>query len=321
VTGSSAELIRCRNTGTFQESVVADAEAAFVRAGLVGLGSGRPNAVLDTAGRVLGRAGLLRRVRATGRIRVAALLGPAERQLIPYGLRGRTAWYVWDCWPTAERRWASMFERWQPAFVFFTARAAAEYWGPRLPFARVVWSPEAVEPSVYPPGQRLVGRSVVLTEMGRRHPGFHVRAAEHMTRRNATHLFSTQEQRFLFPSRDSLAQGLADSVASVCYPGALSDPSGRTGPWETMTHRYLEAAATRTLIVGAIPSEMIDLFGFTPGLNINPDSPGEILDKLIDDPGQFQDLVDRTYRRLLEVGTWDVRVAQILSRIADPQAL
>jgi hypothetical protein len=83
-----------------------------------------------------------------------------------------------------------------------------------------------------------------------------------------------------------------------------------------MTHRYLEAAATKTLIVGAIPGEMKDLFGFTPGIEVDPSCPEEVLQQLVDDPAQFQHLVDRTHQRLRQVATWDVRVAEMLSVVA-----
>jgi glycosyltransferase involved in cell wall biosynthesis len=306
-----AVLILCRKTGALQEAVVSDIEAAFMRAGLSHVGTGQRQQVVDQTARVAGRLGITRRLRRSGPVHVVGMLGPAERQLVPHGLTGRQAWYVWDCWPDNESRWASMFQRWKPEFVFFSCRAAADHWAPKLPHTHVEWSPEAVEVGAYRPGPDLAERRTLLLELGRRHPTFHKRASAILAERGAVHLHSSEERQFVFADRAALIAGLQSTVASVCYPGSVTDPGGRTGIWETMTHRYLEAAATRTLIVGGIPQEMRDLFGFTPGVEVDPDDPDEALSRILDDPGAYQDLVDRTHARLLEVASWDVRVREI----------
>jgi len=306
-------FMRCRGAGSPQEEVIRDAEAAFLRAGLDPLGNGRANAVLDGTGRIAGRLNLVRPIARVGSVKFIGLMGPAERQLIPRGMTGRLAWYVWDCWPNRQDRWQSMFDRWKPEFVFFASRSAARFWGPRLPGSHVQWAPEAVESGIYLPGPELSQRRTTLLEIGRRHPEFHDRAARYLSDRGAKHIHSRPELPFVFPDRRALVQGLQSSVASICYPGSWTDPNGRTGSWESMTHRYLEAAATKTLIVGAIPGEMKDLFGFTPGIEIDPSCPEEVLQQLVDDPAQYQHLVDRTHQRLQQVATWDVRVAEMLS--------
>ena len=310
-----AVLLQCRKTGAPQEAVIHDAEAAFMRAGLTVVGDGRSQRVIDDAGRAAGRLRLARPLTRRGSLKIVCLLGPAERQLMPHALSGRTAWYVWDCWPTAADRWRSIFNRWRPQHVFFATRDAADHWRDKLPWASVHWSPEAVEPGVYEAGPDLAGRPVAVLEMGRRHPTFHRNAVDHLSTRGARHVHSTPSQPFVFPDRASLVSGLHRSVASVCYPGTWTDPGGRTGPWESMTHRYLEAAATRTLIIGHLPSEMVDLFGFRPGIEVDPADVHDVLDQIVDDPARFQPLVDRTHARLLDVATWDVRVKQILRSI------
>jgi hypothetical protein len=40
------------------------------------------------------------------------------------------------------------------------------------------------------------------------------------------------------------------------------------------------------------------------------------LEDIISNPAKYQPLVDRNYDRLLEVGTWDVRVRQMLQMLA-----
>ena len=309
---SSIQIIRTRKAKTPQEAVVGDFETAVIRAGVPPVGTESSSWLFDLSGRILGRSGVLRSLRPGTGVRLVGLMGCAERQLVPYGLRSTLGLYVWDCWPSAEDRWASLFRRWKPSFVFFTSSDAHRYWAPRLPHTLATWAPEAIEPRRYPPGPDLRDRDATLLELGRRHDPFHSAAFEHLAKRRARHTFSTPSRPFVFPDHPRLIAGLQNTVAMACFPGSMSHPEGRTGHWESMTHRYLEAICTRTLVVGHIPPEMIDLFGFKPGIDVDPDQPGELLDQLQSDPGQFQDLVNRARKRLLEVASWDVRVKEIL---------
>jgi glycosyltransferase involved in cell wall biosynthesis len=84
-----------------------------------------------------------------------------------------------------------------------------------------------------------------------------------------------------------------------------------------MSHRYLEAAATRTLIAGKVPAEMIELFGFAPGIDVCPNEMGDFAAELDRDPTGYQGLVDAAYARLLEVATWEVRSREILAMLTE----
>ncbi|WP_133185594.1 glycosyltransferase [Arthrobacter sp. Bz4] len=83
-----------------------------------------------------------------------------------------------------------------------------------------------------------------------------------------------------------------------------------------MTYRYLEAAAARTLIVGEIPQDMKDLFGFTPGVHVPSEKAGEHLREIASKLPEYQDLVDKVHHRLHEVATWDVRTKEIFGTIS-----
>ena len=84
---------------------------------------------------------------------------------------------------------------------------------------------------------------------------------------------------------------------------------------ETMTHRFLEGVATRTLVVGKIPEEMVEMFGFRPGIDLPAEDVASKLPALIDSIETYQNLVDDSLGRLLRVATWDVRVRQILETV------
>ena len=84
---------------------------------------------------------------------------------------------------------------------------------------------------------------------------------------------------------------------------------------ETVTHRYFESMASKCLIVGHAPKELTDLFGYNPVIEVQWGSEFGQIEQLLNNLGSFEDLVERNYLRLLEVGTWTSRVAKILDTL------
>ena len=75
--------------------------------------------------------------------------------------------------------------------------------------------------------------------------------------------------------------------------------------------------ASKCLIVGHAPQELIDLFGYNPVIEALEGHEFEQIESSLTNPSAFQHLVDRNYRRLLEVGTWKNRIATILDTLRD----
>jgi hypothetical protein len=57
----------------------------------------------------------------------------------------------------------------------------------------------------------------------------------------------------------------------------------------------------------------VDLFGFNPVIEADLNNPVQQIEPILADLPRHQDLVDRSYARLLEVGTWDARVASMVA--------
>lgn len=307
------KYIPTRKGSAFSEAVVADFESSLWRNGFEpAKETGRP-LLWDTLGK-LSRP--LRYAPRTNRRRslraVVGLMGPAERQLFPYLYKYEIFPYIWDCWPSRHNDWQSLFTRHRFAHIGLTCRQAAEFWEPRLRRTRVYWTPEAIEHREYPPGPPLAGRPHVLLEIGRTYQVAHQQAARALAQLSRAHTHPPEEhQKPYLESRHELVGALHAHRALLCYPGSISHPNGRTRNWQSMTHRYLEAVATKTLVLGHVPAEMESLFGFRPGINTTPDELPNVIMQLVAEPEKYQALVDRAYQRLLEVAIWDVRVRDI----------
>lgn len=316
------EVVRTRKRGYPHEgwnweNVVEDLELAAIAEGFFAVGTPRSNELADFVGRASSRLPFLKvPARNSEDFRLLALMGTKPRLAFPHAWTRRgLAMYVWDCWPVDDLRWDRIFRQLSPDFVFFTSRDAADRWSARLETTVVDWLPEAIEPGKYSPGVSLVERPIDLLEVGRRFAEFHEPATRSCEGHGYRHQYPTDESPFIFRDFESLASGIASAKALVCYPASVTHPEGRSQGVETMTYRYLEAVASRTLIVGKIPEEMISLFGFAPGVDMAPSDVEDGLPAVIDSIADYQDLVDRAHLRLLEVGTWQARIKSIRSHV------
>jgi hypothetical protein len=181
---------------------------------------------------------------------------------------------------------------------------------------RVVWSPEATDPSKYDPRKKLTERNIGVLELGRRYDAFHAAVSPFLESRGIRHVYEPVPGQKIFPTRTELAAGLGDSIISVCFPAARTHPEAAHG-LSTATHRYFESIASKCILVGESPSELVDLFGYDPTIAIDASEPLSQLGSILLEPEKYQDLVDRNYSRLQEVGTWSVRAAQVLRCIED----
>lgn len=223
--------------------------------------------------------------------------------------------WSFDCWPDKYDAWESFFRRHRIRMAFISAKAAAEEMARRMPGTTVVWLPEAADPAEYLPERPLTARGTAVLELGRRFKAYHDLIRPYLQDRGLTHLYATVKGENVFGSRSELAAGLGDAKISVCFPASITHPQA-CGGLETVTHRYFESIASRCLIVGKGPAELIDLFGYDPAIEADLTDPVAQLANILADLGRYQQLVDKNYARLLEVGTWKSRAKQLLEHLA-----
>jgi hypothetical protein len=265
--------------------------------------------------RVLAQAGMVRNFwKASRDIYLAILMGPAEYRLLPFSYGREVVVYCFDCWPAKYARWEAFFRRNRIRLAFFSARRSAEHFSQTIPGMKSVWLPEAVDPEAYLNRKPLPERSIDVLELGRRSDSFHQAITPRLKERHRVHLYEQEKGQIIFPTREALVNGLGDSKISVCFPSSLTHPD-RSGDVETVTYRYFEALASACLILGKCPQELQDLFGYNPVIEADQSDPAGQLEKIFQNLSDYQELVDRNYRRLLEVGTWKLRADSMIATI------
>lgn len=269
--------------------------------------------------RVAKHSGLVRNLTQRSQPRyLVPILRRSESDLIPVCYTHEIITWSFDCWPAEYALWERFFRRNRIHLAFISARSSAEILQARIPDMRIVWSPEATDPSCYDPLKPLHERSIHVLELGRRNPSFHEAVRPYLACGKRRHLYERIPGEKIFPTRRTLAEGLGDAVISVCFPASITHPEAARG-LETATHRYFESIASKCILVGKAPVELIDLFGYNPVVEVpHADQAVGTINELLEDPDSANALVQRNYLRLMEVGTWDVRAKEILEAIADP---
>jgi len=312
--------LRSRYTGEVFDHPIVSIEAELAKAGVPV--TEPQSAFLETLGKVAGRLRLSRNVRQpVGLVTVVPLMGLEERRLFPRGLVAEVVPICFDCWEPDYPRWTSFFRRYRVHRAYFTARQSASHFRVSLGMdAR--WLPEATVPEDYSRGPLLRQRTIDVLELGRRFAHYHAAVAEDLARAHYRHLFEPKPRTIIFPSRAELVAALADTKISICFPSSTTNPE-RSGAVETLTHRYLEAMASRSLPLGQAPKELIELFGYDPVIPWREHAPAAQLIEVLEAIDDYQDLVERNLRRLLDVGTWSKRIQWLLHDLhqADPAAV
>jgi len=238
-------------------------------------------------------------------------IGCTESKTFPLSYWNEIIPYCFDCWPSFYERWMSMFKRHRVRIAFFSARQSAAYFADALPKMKSVWLPEATDPLDYCPSKSWSEKNIDVLELGRKNDLFHSKIQKPLAKANRTHLFERVKGKIIFLDRSDFIEGLGRSRISICFPCSQTHPE-RSGSVETVTHRYFESMASKCLLLGHAPQELIDLFGYNPVIEVLWGHEFEQIESLLNDPHSDQGLVEQNYRRLLEVGTWTSRVATIL---------
>ena len=265
--------------------------------------------------RALARAGMVRQIAdLSGNAYFVPIMLLSEARLFPQSYFAETIVYAFDCWPALYPRWQRFFRRHRMRLAFFSARDSAGHFRKAMPAMESIWLPEAVDPSIYRGEKPLSERSIDVLELGRRWDEYHDKIVAPLARGERVHKFQAGPGQIIFPTMEELVAGLGDAKVSICFPSSLTHPR-RSGHVETVTHRYFESIASRCVIVGRCPRELADLFGYNPVVEADRNDPAGQIEAILRDPAAHAERVERNYRRLMEVGTWEVRVATLLGEL------
>ncbi|MGB2869564.1 MAG: hypothetical protein WBD36_14000 [Bacteroidota bacterium] len=240
----------------------------------------------------------------------AVLMSLDLTKLMPHFMfPGRKSLYLFDAWPDVHLKIRELVKRWDIRHVFVSSSMATERLNVILGSRTCSWVPEGINPEVYR-FRSYAERDIDVIQIGRKYDMLHDVIVGPLEQQGKTYLYEKVKGTVVFPTRDEFIGGLSRSKVSLCFPSSLTHPD-RSGDIETLTSRYLQSMASKCLVVGHAPREMITLFGYNPVVELDMQSPVRHIMSILKGYSDYVTLVERNYRVVGESHTWHHRWLRI----------
>jgi len=248
------------------------------------------------------------RIGNSGRINFAAMISGDFRLFIPAAFFSRNNYiYMYDAWPRFHRWIFPLLNFFNINCVFFSSKQVYEAFVQKYPerTSKAMWLPEALTIAEYcsvPHAQR----EIDVLEFGRNYAAYHELITAPLLINHKIHIYKSSTTPVLFPGKAAFTTALSQSRIVICVPSNISHPE-RAEYLSTMTLRYLQAMASKCLIVGMMPSDMEELFGYVPIVEIDMNHAAEQILEVLDQYEQYLPLIEKNYALVKAKHQWQNR--------------
>lgn len=215
-----------------------------------------------------------------------------------------------------------MYDAWEPLFdeiektikaykinlVFTASKQSSDYFNTlNIPNFQSHWIPEGIDATQYQfiPYQE---RATDVLQLGRKWNEYHekIKGIEN----HLVYKYEKKAGQIIFPTREEFLFGLANSKISICVPSNLTHPNV-SGSISTITNRFLQSMASRCLILGKLPHDMLHLFDYNPIIEIDEENPVTQIEAILANFDTYIPLIEKNYEVVKNFHNWDNRVTQI----------
>jgi hypothetical protein len=254
-------------------------------------------------------------------INFASMISGDFRLMIPAAfLSGRNYIYMYDVWPRFQQWIFPLLGFFNITYVFFSSRQVYDSYQEKYPGGpcKAMWLPEALNLSDYH-FQLLKDKTIDVLEFGRNYDAYHDLIAGPLSSNNHVHVFKKPEVQVLFPKKSDFIHALSQSRIVICIPSSISHPE-RAENISTMTLRYLQAMASKCLIVGILPSDMEEAFGYIPIVEIEMEKAGQQILEVLKEYDIYLPLIERNYEQVKMNHQWSNRWKVIREKMEENNA-
>ncbi|WP_442589155.1 glycosyltransferase [Pedobacter sp. AW31-3R] len=240
-----------------------------------------------------------------GNINFAAMISGDFRLMIPSAFLSPNNYiYMYDAWPRFHHWIFPLLDFFNVRWVFFSSKQVHEDYIRKFPKNRCksMWLPEALTIAEYQ-WKEHHQRTIDVLEFGRNYAAYHDLIVEPLKSYSKNHVYKTPDRKVLFPGKASFTAALSDSRIVICIPSDISHPE-RAEYISTMTLRYLQAMASKCLIVGFLPSDMEEIFGYVPIVQIDMSNAAKQILAVLDHYNDYLPLIERNYERVKSEHQW-----------------
>ena len=239
------------------------------------------------------------------------MMGLDEMKWRPFGLSCHhvKSVYLFDAWPKDYNKIVDFCCKYKIDYLFVTSKQSTNRLSELMPDVCVRYVPEAVRVERYSQSD-YSSRTIDVLAMGRKWDDYHNRIVDGLKSLGKNYLYEKEKGRVIFSDRNSLINGLSSSKISICVPSSITHPE-RAGDVETMTVRYLESMASKCLVLGMAPAEMVELFGYNPVIQIDLDNPVNQIADILNHYFDYIPLIEKNYQVVKQYHTWTNRYEQM----------
>lgn len=225
--------------------------------------------------------------------------------------RGKRCLWMYDAWPSKWGAIARFIRRYGVALLMCSSRQATHHLQSlAISGCRVEWVPEAVTVANYRTKPH-ADRRIDILQLGRKWNWYHEIIKPFCDQMRITYKYEKMEGELIFKTRSDFICGLSDSKISICVPASLTHPI-RSGGLETMTWRYLQSIASKCLLLGHAPKEMLELFGYNPVVEIDTSDPTGQINDILQHYDRYMPLIDKNYSHVCQRHQWSNRVCDVV---------
>ncbi len=240
------------------------------------------------------------------------LMSLNPQKCLPYFLLpGRKSVYLFDAWPKFYPKIQAFVRDFGIQHAFISSSQSSARLADCIEGCQFHWAPEGVTPQQY---RHLPAsaRDIDVLQFGRRYELYHRQIVGALEKAGKTYLFEQSPGQIVFPDHPAFVAGLARARVSICFPSNITHPE-RAGDVSTLTLRYLQSLASKCLVVGSAPEEMVRLFGYNPVIQADLQDPAGQLLSILENYDDFAALIEQNYRKVVAEHTWKHRWEQIAS--------
>lgn len=244
----------------------------------------------------------------------AVLMGPDYIKCMPYFFfSDEKNIYMFDAWPQNHNAIINFLNYFRVNNAFFSSSQVIEELRGKLKSTKCYWIPEGIDPADYRfyPYEK---KDIDVLSIGRKFDKYHEQIINGLEKENKKYFYEKIQGEIVFPTREEFIDGLGRTKISICFPSSITHPE-RSGNIQTMTIRYLQSMASKCLIVGQAPEEMIKLFGYNPGIEADEQNPAKQLCSILTNYNDYLPLIEKNYSEVLEKHNWQKRWQQISETI------
>ncbi|GGI28215.1 glycosyltransferase [Pedobacter mendelii] len=241
-------------------------------------------------------------------VNFASMISGDFRLLIPYAFSSSMNFiYMYDVWPRFHAWIFPLLDFFGVKYVFFSSKQVLEIYNQKYIHikCKAQWIPEALTSGDYS-YKDYHDRNIDVLEFGRMYDEYHELIKEPLALHKKKHVFRTPDKYFLFADKQAFTMALASSKIVICVPSNITNPE-RSEFISSMTLRYLQAMASKCLVVGLLPSDMEEIFGYNPIVEIDMENQSQQLLDILENYEGYLPLIEKNYEQVLANHQWQNR--------------